>query len=86
MLDKNVVKVEWDPEGKQDVVITLCETEQDKKDDSPILYPCKTQGNNKPILTKVNAKQFISTFSIGILKKGNGCYFRGRFIRRRASI
>jgi len=69
ILGKKVVKVEWDPEGKQDVAITLCETEQVKKDDSPILYPCKTQGNNKPILTKVNAKQFISTFSIGILKK-----------------
>lgn len=59
-LNSKITKVVWDPEGEKDVVIFYCQTRKRNYFD----YPCADDTR-----TMVKAKDFISTFSYGVLKK-----------------
>lgn len=60
-----VTKVKWDPEGKKDVVVTYCTTKRvEANGQKPHLYPC-VKGTSK----KIRSKEFISTFSWGVLQE-----------------
>lgn len=66
MLGSKVVLVKWDPEGKDKVEVVRCETEKVVRDDGVIVYPCR---RTLKAFSWVIAEQFISTFSVEVLKK-----------------
>lgn len=60
MLNKKITHVYWDPDGKKDVKVTYCDTEKENE----YSYPCADAQRYN-----VTAKNFVSTFSVGVLKK-----------------
>ena len=67
-MTRKIIKVEWDPTGEKDVFVTSCMTAGVTTADGDKLqrFPClpNPQGYHR-----VRAKQFISTFSLGVLKE-----------------
>mmetsp|Transcript_50392 Transcript_50392/g.57050 ORF Transcript_50392/g.57050 Transcript_50392/m.57050 type:complete len:501 (+) Transcript_50392:485-1987(+) len=62
--NSKITKVEWDPKGVKDVAITYCKTNRLGQQS----YPCV---DNKRYVKK--AKNFVSTFTVGTLKKAIEC-------------
>jgi len=62
--NSKITNVKWDPKGKKDVTITYCKTTKVGKQS----YPCVDSER----YTR-GAKNFISTFTVGILKKSIEC-------------
>jgi hypothetical protein len=63
-LNMKVIQIQWDPQRKSNVQVTLCKTQKLVLPNSPILYPCI---KGEPYVT-VTANYFVSTFSLGVLK------------------
>lgn len=59
-LNSKITSVKWDPEGVEDVVITYCKTTKENE----FSFPCADSER-----FELRAAEFISTFTVGILKK-----------------
>ena len=62
--NSKITNVRWDPTGKSDVVVTYCKTERQGIQN----YPCIDDKRYR-----AKARNFISTFPIGVLKKSIEC-------------
>jgi len=62
--NSKITNIKWDPSGKKDVIITYCKTEKEGQQS----YPCV---DDERYIRR--AKNFISTFTIGILKRSLEC-------------
>lgn len=65
-MQHKIVKVKWDPEGKKLAVVTICLTERVEEEDQPVTFPCKKGSQNR---LRIKAKDFVSTFSSGVLRE-----------------
>lgn len=66
VLGSKVILIKWDATGKGNVEVIRCMTEKVVRDDGVVTYPCK---RNIKAFSRIIAKQFISTFSVEVLKK-----------------
>lgn len=66
-LNHKIVVVKWDPEGEKDVIVVACLTERvDDNPNMPALFPCKPGRRN---LFLIRANEFVSTFSVSVLRE-----------------